>query len=185
MIRVQPLLQAASEFGIEHAAVVETSSIRFHEDFRKACERNACGKYDSNWMGPPAIGPVTELKEEVLRFNRGLLIETVHRLDNSFDFKGMHAAAEVHQAMFRSFLERIRRIYPDESFLSLDAGCCSYCEKCAYQDRNPCRHPDQAMSSVEAYGMDVGQLMKTAGLPYNHGRGSVFFVGLVLFDSTS
>ncbi|MEJ2111415.1 MAG: DUF2284 domain-containing protein [Acidobacteriota bacterium] len=183
MVRLQQLLKAANDCGIRHAAIVDTSDIRFHKDYRKACEKNACGKYNSNWMGPPAIGPIRELERDVLRFKRGLLLETVHRLDRSFDFKGMRAAAGVHQSIFRKFLDEIRRIYPAEVLLPLDAGCCSYCEKCAYQDREPCRYPDQAVSSVEAYGMDVGHIMKKAGLPYNHGKGTVCFVGLILFDA--
>ena len=51
----------------------------------------------------------------------------------------------------------------------------------AYQDDEPCRNPDWAVSSVEAYGMNVAALMKTAGMPYNHGKRAIGFVGLILF----
>jgi len=182
MAEAHSLLQAARDSGFDHVGLLETFSIRFHEDVRKACERNACGKYDTNWMGPPAIGTITELKEQVLRFRQGLLLQTVHRMNGSFNFKGMMAAAKEHQAMFRKFLAELKRIYPADSFLPLDAGCCSHCEKCAYQDSQPCRCPDQALSSVEAYGMDVSTLMKTVGIPYNHGKAAIGFVGLILFD---
>ena len=175
-------MEMARDSSIAHAAVVETSAILFHEDFRKACEKNVCGKYDTNWMGPPAIGPITELKEKVLRFRKGLLLQTVHPVSGSFDWSGMLAAAKAHQAAFRDFLEKIKDRYPDDTVLPLDAGCCSYCEKCAYQDAEPCRSPEQAVSSVEAYGMNVSALMKSAGMQYNHGKEAVGFVGLILFD---
>ena len=60
------------------------------------------------------------------------------------------------------------------------------CEKCTYPtfpNDGPCRNPDYAVSSVEAYGMNVSALMKTAGMPYNHGKGAIGFVGLILFNS--
>jgi predicted metal-binding protein len=183
MDRSRQFLQMAKDCGIDHAAPVETSAIRFHEDFRKACERNACGKYDTNWMGPPAIGTIRELKERVLRFRAGLLVQTVHRWDGSRYLKGMLAAAREHEILFRNFLQKIRDACPGDELLALGAGCCSYCEKCSYPDGEPCLNPDQAISSVEAYGMDVARLTKSAGLPYSYGKGTICFVGLILFDS--
>lgn len=181
-MNAEDLRRIALDSNAGCAAVVETSSIKFYEDVRKACERNVCGKYDTNWMGPPAIGPVRELKKRVLRYGRGLLLQTVHQTAGSFDMKGMlHAAAE-HGAVFRNFLRRVKDKYPDEDILALDAGCCSYCDACAYLDGEPCPYPDQALSSLEAYGMDVAALMKDAHLPYNHGKRAVGFVGLLLFD---
>jgi len=182
MISADELKQAAKEASITHVAVINTEIIRFHEDFRKACERNACGRYDTNWMGPPAIGPIGELRRRVMQFRRGLLLQTVHPLAGSFNMKGMLAAAGEHQVLFRKFLKNVKRMFPGETLLPLDAGCCSFCDKCAYQDSVPCRNPEEAVSSIEAYGMDVAALMKSGGLQYNHGKKTVGFVGLVLFD---
>jgi len=182
MITAEDLKQAALDLNISHAAVVETSAIQFHEGFRDACEKNVCGKYNTTWMGPPAVGPIEELKKKALCFRQGLLFQTVHRRAGSLDMKGMLAAAKEHQIIFRDFLEEMNNRYPNENFLPLDAGCWCYCEKCAYLDEEPCRNPDKAVSSVEAYGMNVAALMKTAGMPYNHGKGAVGFVGLVLFS---
>ena len=183
MITVERLKQIALDLNITYTAVVETSAIQFHEGVRDACAKNVCGKYDTNWMGPPAIGPIKELKKKVLRYRQGLLLQTVHPTTGSFDMKGMMAAAKDHGAVFRNYLEKIRNTFPEDDFLPLDAGCCGYCEKCAYQDGEPCRNPDQAVSSVEAYGMNVAALMKTADMPYNHGKGAIGFVGLILFNS--
>jgi predicted metal-binding protein len=166
----------------DYSAVIETSAIQFYEDVRRACEQNACGKYDTSWTGPPAIGPIDVLKKRVLRYKQGLLFQTVHPTGGSSDMKGMFEAARSHEAIFRDFLQQIKDNYPGENILPLDAGCCSYCERCAYLDKEPCRNPDQALSSVEAYGMNVAALMKIAGMPYNHGKGALGFVGLILFD---
>lgn len=176
------LVEEALASGAQYAAVVDTSGISFHEEFRKACERNACGRYNTNWMGPPAIGPITELIERVRKYRRGLLFQTVHQVRSSFDMKGMMEGAEVHEGVFRELLSRIRAGYGFTDVFPLDAGCCRICDRCAYLDGEPCRHPDQAVSSVEAYGIDVMAMEKEAGIPYYNGKNTVSYVGLILFN---
>jgi predicted metal-binding protein len=182
MIDGENLIRIALKSNASHAAIVDTSKIQFHEDFRKACERNLCRRYDSNWMGPPAIGPIEKLMKKALLYRCGLLFQTEHSLVSNFDMKGMLAAAEVHEKVFRTLLDGIRREYPSEDILPLSAGCCHICEKCAYLVGEHCRNPDEAVSSVEAYGMNVIALQKSAGLPYYSGKNSVMYVGLILFD---
>jgi predicted metal-binding protein len=176
------LVKIALEANASHAAILNASEIQLYEDVRKACEKNFCRKYDTNWMGPPAIGPIRELSPRVRSYRQGLLFQTVHQLTGSFDVQGWVSAAGIHNTIFRALLERIRAAYPSESLLPLNAGCCSVCDRCAYLDQQPCRNPDQAVASVEAYGMNVLSLQKSAGVPYNNGKNTVTYVGLILFD---
>jgi predicted metal-binding protein len=185
MMDGQSLIKIALESKASHAAILDTAHIQFHEDFRKACERNFCKKFDTNWMGPPAIGPIEELMKRAVRFRQGLLFQTVHPVASNFDVKGWFEAAKIHEGVFRLLLARIRKEYPSEEVLPLNAGCCQLCPRCAYLDREPCRNPDQAVSSVEAYGMNVIALQKSAGLPYNNGKNAVTYVGMILFDKSS
>jgi predicted metal-binding protein len=182
MIDGKALVAIALKSNATHAAVLDVSQIQFHEDFRKACEKNFCRKYNTSWMGPPAIGSISDLKQKVLHFRQGLLFQTVHQVRSNFDIKGMMEAAKVHDGVFLDLLDKIRQAYPLEHFLPLNKGCCSICDKCAYLDGEPCRRPDQAAASVEAYGMNVIALQKSAGVPYYHGKTSVCYVGLILFD---
>jgi predicted metal-binding protein len=182
MINQDSLIEIALESEASHSAVLDVSQIQFHEDFRKACEKNFCRKYDTNWMGPPAIGPIEALMRRAAQYNKGLLFQTVHPIAGNFDMKGMIEGANAHGVVFRRLLDNIKKRYPEENILPLDAGCCSLCERCAYLDREPCRHPDQAVSSVEAYGINVIALQKSAGLPYYHGKNNVCYVGMILFN---
>jgi predicted metal-binding protein len=182
MINGETLIALALESHATHAAILDVAQIQFHEDFRKACEKNVCRKYNTSWKGPPAIGPISALKQRVTQFRRGLLFQTVHPLTSNFDFKGMMAAAKIHDGIFLNLVDRIRKKYPSEEILPLNKGCCILCEKCAYLDSEPCRHPDQAAASVEAYGMNVIALQKSAGVPYYHGKNAVCYVGLIVFD---
>jgi predicted metal-binding protein len=181
-IDTEDLIKDAIESKAAYAAIIDTSKISFHEEFRKACERNACGRYDTNWMGPPAVGPIAELIGRVKRFKQGLLFQTVHQVRSSFDMKGMVAGGRIHEQVFRNLLTRIRNKYDFKEMLPLNAGCCRICDRCAYLDGESCRHPDQAVSSVEAYGIDVIAMEKEAGIPYYNGKNTVSYVGLILFN---
>ena len=182
MIDGEGLVAIALKSNASHAAVLETSTIEFHEDFRKACEKNVCKKYGTNWMGPPAIDPIRELMKRAAGYRHGLLFQTVHNVKSSFDMKGMLEAAGVHDTVFRNLLKGIRDEYADEKLLPLLAGCCDICPTCAYLDDEPCRNPDDAVSSLEAYGINVIALQKSAGLPYYSGKNTVTYVGLILFN---
>jgi len=175
------LVKDALESRATRAAIVDTAGLHFHEQFRKACERNACGQYNTNWMGPPAIGPIEQLTGKVRKYKKGLLFQTVHQVSGSFDLEGMVEGKKIHEQVFRDILQKIKNKYDFEDLLPLDVGCCQLCPKCAYLDDEPCRHPDKAVSSLEAYGIDVVALEKSVGIPYHNGKNTVSYVGLVLF----
>ncbi len=179
------LVREALASGASRAVVVAMSRIHFHEEFRKACERNACGKYATSWMGPPAIGPIAGLMERAGRYKKGLLFQTVHPIARSFDMKGIQAGGKAYQQVFKALLERLKIGHGIIDVLPLGAGCCSICAKCAYLDKEPCRHPNQAVSSLEAYGMDVMALARDMGIPYNNGPNTVSLFGLMLFNENA
>ncbi|BBB91104.1 MAG TPA: DUF2284 domain-containing protein [Methylomusa anaerophila] len=177
------LVQEALAYKADYAAIVKSEQIKFVADFRKACEQNSCGKYNKNWMCPPAVGPLEELKERAGRFRQGLLFQTVHTIKSSFDWKGMMAAAKIHDGVFRNILGVIKAKYNFAAILPLSAGACIFCDKCAYVEGEPCRFPEQALASVEAYGIDVMNLEKACGIPYYNGKNTVSYVGLILFNT--
>ena len=180
-INVDDLVRDALESKATRAAIVDTAEISVHEEFRKACERNACGRYNTNWMGPPAIGPIEQLIGKVRKYKQGLLFQTVQHVSSFFDLKGMLEGGKMHEQVFRNLLKKLKNKYDFEDLLPLNAGCCRICTKCAYLGDEPCRYPDEAASSLEAYGIDVMALEKSVGIPYYNGKNTVSYVGLILF----
>lgn len=178
----EALIDDALKLGVARAVVVKTSDITFREEFRKACERNACGRFGTNWMGPPAVGAVDELMVKARAFEHGLLLQTVHAVASSFDMKGMMSGGKEFDEIFRRVLASMKEKYSIGQLLPLGAGCCRICQKCAYLDDEPCRHPEQALSSLEAYGMDVMALARDMAIPYRTAPKTVAFFGLILFN---
>ena len=164
-----------------HVSLVEVGKIPFSEDFRKLCEENSCGSYNKNWMCPPTVGPISDLIKRALEFDRGLIFQTVHQLEDSFDWEGMQEGQANHEKIFRKILEHLEKNNVFREILPLSAGPCMYCQKCAHLTGKECYFPNKAVSSVEAYGINVTALVKGCGIPYHNGQNTVSYVGLILF----
>lgn len=67
-----------------------------------------------------------------------------------------------------------------ERYLFLGAGGCRLCKKCTYPNE-PCRRPEEAIVSAEAYGIDVMKLMRDNQLKYNNGPNTVTYIGGMLY----
>ena len=169
-----------AELNITRYGVVPVSEVVFSEAFRAACEANQCGKYGTNWSCPPGVGDPAALIERARRFQEGLVIQTVWPLEDMFDFDGMMAGGEKHNALFRRAVERVTPLLGGREALALSAGACTVCGTCTYPSGQPCRLPEQAMASLESYGIDVAQLIARSGLRYNNGPDTVSYVGLML-----
>ncbi len=180
MIKESSLIELALRLGATRSAIVNVSDVQFSDTFRQLCEMNSCGKYRTNWMCPPAVGDYEELKNQVLKFKKGLVVQTVYQMEDSFDFEGMMKAKEIHEKVYRDIIEQIRSENLLDPMLPLNAGVCSFCEHCTYPDAG-CLYPDKALASVEAYGIDVTALVTACGIPYNNGVASVSYVGAVFF----
>lgn len=183
-IDLQELINDTLALKLDRAAIVDTGILVFDEACRKACEANRCGSYNTSWQGPPAVGTIAECKARVLEFKQGLFFQYIHHVDTSraFDYKGMVEGGEIHLQKVRDVLAMMRAKYPFKRLFPLNAGCCHLCGRCAYLDNEPCRLPDEAMASVEGYGIDVMRLQIAINLPYYNGKGTYTFVGMILFE---
>lgn len=179
---MEKLTFLAKSLGAAHAAIIDVAVVQFNEDFRTQCEQNVCGSYNKNWMCPPAVGSIAELKEKVQTFKQGLLFQTVYQLEGSFDWEGMQEGTAEHTRIFRELLDNLRSTFASEKLLPLNVGPCTYCGRCAFLDNLECRFPEEAVSSVEASGIDVIALEKSYGIPYNNGENTISCVSLILVE---
>jgi len=183
MIFLDDLRNKAKEFGAAASAVISISDIQFVPDFRKSCEMNSCGFYGKNWMCPPAVGSPEELQTKITKLSQGVVVQSVHQLEDSFDFEGMHKAGEHHEKLFRTILDHIEPNVDPQAFLPLNVGACKFCKECSLLIEEPCRYPDKAVASLEAYCIDVNALLTKCNIPYNNGTDTVSYVSLFLFNS--
>ncbi len=175
------VINAALQAGAHQANIIDASQIKTDPVFRDICATNVCGMYGKCYMCPPDVGDIDELMRAVGDYDYALVYQTVTELEDSYDFEGMIEAKK----SFYPIAQKLRHIFLEMGFsevLHLGAGGCGVCEKCAKQTGEPCRFPDRAMPSLEAYGINVSSLTKAAGMKYVNGQNTVTYFGAVLFS---
>lgn len=170
-------IEKAKEAGFTCAGELDPATLQVKEMVRDACAADKCGAYGHNWTCPPECGTLEECAQRMKKYQRGILLQTVGKLQKDIDTKGYRETEEHHLEAFRKFTKEIRKTYPDA--LCLGAGGCRICKTCAYPD--PCRFPEQACSSMEAYGLFVTQVCRDNQMQYYYGPKTIAYTACVLF----
>ena len=170
-------LEEAKKLGFDVAVALDPQKLVAREDVRGMCAEDKCGAYNKNWTCPPAIGTVEACQEKMRRYTKGILVQSIGHAQKAVDSRCYRETEKRHMENFRTLAEAIREEYPQA--LCLGAGGCRVCKQCAYPA--PCRFPDQAISSMEGYGLFVTQVCRDAGIPYHHGDRTITYTACVLF----
>jgi len=178
---MKTIIQTMLACGATKAARLLTSETVLNDVFRKDCESNACGLYGKCYMCPPDVGEIHMLMDRIRGYTHAALYQTVHPLEDSYDYEGMVAAGEAHSGVTRSIEQELRKP-GNPPYLHLSAGGCRVCPVCAKQENLPCRYPDLAIPSLESYGVDVYNTAQHAGLKYINGQNTVTYFGMVLWN---
>ena len=175
------IIAEALRLGAFKASVIKTDEIETDRAFRAMCEANSCGVYGKCYMCPPDVGDIDKLMAEVGNYDYALVYQTVTELEDSYDFEGMIEARK----KMPDISVKLRKTFEDMEIshaLHLGVGNCGVCETCAKRNGEPCRFPALALPSLEAYGINVSQLAKAAGMKYINGQNTVTYFGAVLFS---
>lgn len=175
----EEMRRAALELGAADAAVIAVSGISFEPDFRRLCQANACGNFGGCYTCPPDVGEIRRLIQEAKSYSCAMVYQTVWALEDSYDFEGMMAAGRRHNDIAQA-LREAPSVKRAGKALHLGAGGCRVCDVCGKKTGTPCRHPQLAMASMEAYGINVSQLAARCGMRYINGENTVTYFGTIL-----
>lgn len=156
--------------------IVNVRDIEFSEDVVSACKQNYCGNYNTRWTCPPAVGSLEDLKRTYSSYDSALVFTSKHELEDSFDFEGMMNGMLVHNNIQADVVSTLNL----DEYKILGAGACKLCEKCTYPD-SPCRFPHKVIVSVEACGINVVDLAKTADINYHNGEKTVTYFSVLFY----
>lgn len=179
---LEALCRQTEALGAHRCGILAVKDIVFIPELVDACRKNVCGNYGRNWMCPPSVGDPRRLMERAGQYSHGLLFQTVSALEDSFDFEGMTAAKTRHNELTESVRDLMSAGNSGE-LLVLGAGGCGLCERCAKIDDEPCRFPERAHSSMEAYGIYVSATAEQCGMKYINGANTVTYFSLILFHA--
>ena len=144
------------------------------------CKANKCGNYGRLWTCPPACGTLADSRKKAKRFKWGIVLQTTAQMEDEFDGEAIEEAQETQRVRFLQYVCRLRDMGEDDFLPMGSGGCGQQCTACTYPDA-PCRFPDRAFTSMEAYGLLVTDVCKSADTPYYYGRNTVTFTSCVLF----
>ena len=180
-MKEKEIVERVIALGAYRASVIGARDVPTDPTFRQMCAQNICGLYGRCYMCPPDVGEIDALMAQIGEYRRALVYQTVTELEDSFDFEGMVAAKKQSYLLAQGIREALREAGFSRA-LHLGAGGCGVCESCAKQTGEPCRFPERAMPSLEAYGVNVSLLAKAAGMKYVNGQNTVTYFGAVLFS---
>jgi len=182
MQTMEILIKKALEAGFDKAGALDCSTIILHPEVRAACEQNKCGRYGTSWSCPPGCGSLDECAARIRLYSKGLIVQTVGKLEDEFDGEGMMEAAHRHEQSICRFTRELRKDYP--GMLAMGTESCANCDRCSYPDA-PCRDPHGASSPMEAFGMMVSDVCRANGIEYYHGKGTITFTGCFLLERSA
>lgn len=178
----QLLEKIREEACVNQADFLDPEILSFTEDVRRMCEQNACGRYNRAWNCPPACGSLEELEAACRRFKKGVLVNSITHIKDSFDWEGMMEGGRGLCELLvgiKGFAETLGM----KDYRIFGGGGCYGCKDCSYPD-TPCHHPDMLFTPIEACGIDVVRLARDAGFKYANGQNTVTFFGMILFNET-
>jgi len=177
MQNFEKLAVLAEESGFTHCTPLNVSTLEFMQEVRAMCNAKQCDKYNTTWSCPPACASLEELRERVLGYSGGILVQTVGDIEDSYDWDGIMDAGARHKKNFARMWDALEPDYP--SVFAMGAGACKLCESCTYPDE-PCRFPDRMSASMEACGLFVSKVCTDNDLKYNYGPNKIAFTSCYL-----
>lgn len=176
----QEMIDDAVQEGFAAAAVVDTDKIVFDPAFRPYCEENLCGQYGVNYSCPPDCGSPEEMKQKILAYKHGLVLQTIWEIQDYTDKAAIKQAKSAHNHAAIRLMKHFRENGVD-GFL-VGASGCALCTPCALQSGKPCTFPELRYSCMSAYCIFVKKLADECGIEYSCGDGLLAFFGMYVFN---
>lgn len=176
---MEEVLKLADEVGFSHAGPVKAEHLVFMPEVREMCAADRCQSYGKRWTCPPYCGSLEEIGERAKAYSRGILIQSTGEMEDDFDVEVMLETEELQKERFARLVDLLKEHWPD--CLPMSSGTCVLCKKCTCPDA-PCRFPDRAVPSMEAYGLFVSDVCEKAGLPYYYGPLTITYTSCILLD---
>lgn len=177
---VAGMLKSARESGIETCVEFEADLLVPEERIREYCYENKCGNYRNNYMCPPHVGSIEEIRARLSAFRRGVLLQYSKPVDVRNDIVGVRQTkVDFHRKILR--LEAVLKEEGVDGVWGMIGGSCALCEVCKAEFDEPCPFPDQARTSLESIAINVLALLDRFDLDNEFHPDRITWTGCILF----
>ena len=116
----EELKKLALREGFTAAGELNLKAVVFMPEVRDMCRADKCSAYGRNWRCPPACGSIEEATERAKKYSFGMLVQTVGKMEDDFDFETIEETSKKHAASFISMMRILKGKYDD--ILAMGAG---------------------------------------------------------------
>ena len=118
-------------------------------------------------------------KAKCLSYKNCLLVSSIVEVADIADMEETLATRPGHEALTEQVAQLLRDQGENPYILSTEA--CSFCQRCAILDGQPCRFPEKMHPCVESQGINIIPTLEEIGLDFQYGSNVVTWVSLLLF----
>ncbi len=174
------LCEFAKQLGIENLNEFTPDTLIPEQRIRDFCCEDKCGNYGNNYMCPPYIGSLNEIKVKLGRFKHGFLFQYSQNIEVQNDRQGVIQTKKDFHGKILQMEEFLREKGIDRVW-GMIGGSCNLCDVCKVKSHEPCLHPEKARTSLEAIGIDVLALLDKFGLDNKFYTDKIIWTGCVIF----
>ena len=178
MMEREKLEGQLAELPLYAYAFIDPNALEFSQRVRHIC-KTECPMYGKTWACPPAVGEVEECEKKCKEYTSCLLIGTITEVADIADLAETLETRQDHEKITNQVRDLMRQQGVEPYVLSTEA--CAHCERCAYLDGQPCRHPDRMHPCVESHGINILPLLESRGLNFQYGENVVTWFSLLFF----
>ena len=157
---------------------VDPKSLEFSDRIRWICE-NECPMCNKTWACPPAVGTVASCKEKCRGYENCLMIATITEVEDIANLEETLDTRPDHEAITNDVVAMMAEQGVNPYVLSTEA--CAICERCAWLDGQPCRHPEKMHPCVESHGINIIPVLENYGVEFQYGENVVSWFSLLFF----
>ena len=157
---------------------IDPNALEFSDRIRWICEHECpmCGR---TWACPPGVGTVDHCKAKCLSYENCLMIATIVEVADIANINETLATRPEHEEITNVVRDLMRAQGTEPYVRSTEA--CAICDRCAYLDGQPCRHPDRMHPCVESHGINVIPVLEENGIEFQFGANVVTWVSLLFY----
>ena len=157
---------------------IDPRELEFSDRIRWICEHE-CPMYGKTWACPPGTGPVAVCAEKCRSYENCLMIATITEVEDVTDIDETLSTRPEHETVTNQVREMMRSQGVEPYVLSTEA--CTICQRCAYLDGEPCRHPERMHPCVESHGINLIPTLENNGIEFQYGCNIVTWVSLLFY----
>ena len=158
-MNIEKFEEFISQYPIFEYRLLDTEGIGIEERVRTICRE--------------------ECEKKIKSFPQAVFFSSVAEVSDIMNMEEMLSTRHAHEELTTKVGQYLNKEGYETYILSTES--CDICEKCAYKEGKPCRHPDRMHPCLESHGVVVNEIVERESMEYNLGGNTILWFSMVLF----